>query len=1115
MPSKARRNVGADSSLDELRRVLATRPCALLIGAGSSIACGYPGWGEFIESLADACADRLHPDYLRELRSHDHLIRADAYLQHLGEKAAEIFRKTFAREVGLRQLPEWLRSLFDLKVRLFLTTNYSTELEMAAQRHPASPSEELSVMRWFEATRIAETLRNPHGRLSLIYLHGRWDDSPFLTFDAEGRRRSSIILGESSYKYGYEHPGDVRSLLTTIARTHTVIIVGSSLTDQDVLSPFRALGSIGPTTGHPHFAILPQPPPRSQLHAQVTLLEKRYSIRSVYYRLPADSRRGSIDLEIKNLLSQLVLERSRGKRPHVAKLPVAKGGERPPVARVVHPLHRAEDFEPRPHYEVALKRFAARAKGGVLALCGIGGSGKTALVREFLDAIAARRVRVNLGGLFVWSFYEDPSPRAFLASLAEYVSGSPADSFATEQAAYEAFRSTCVDVGRLLVVLDGLERAQISRRDDKRFHGALSSTVLRRLLLWIAQQGGGARAIVTTRFPLPELESERERQRFVAYNVDTLSRPEARAVLRRRGVRGTDRHLDLLLDRFGTHALTVSHLGGLVANYLDSDARRYRELGVRPLSKFSLGETAMRLGRLMDTYRDYLEQSEPQVHAVLVRVAIFSRPVGLQLLKDVFLNKANRDAAGPMKTMTSVDVQHALNRLVSLRFLHVDEVQGEPVFAPHPVVREILLEQLQAVRKGVASAARNVLEERIEHLVRKPGAFVMGAQTLDILEELIYFCADAGQTRRAFEIYSERIGGYGRLSRSIDGVDRGERIITYINEAGDPFINAVGTRRRVWLELELALFMRSRGRLREALELFAKFSGSDDWRGEPETLSLAALNAAVTAFWHGDFARAAKEAQIALQAAIENQNGYDQRDALAYGFIATAVGGKVPAVDGIFSWSRERGQVPAGVFSRGLRGFLYVTLLLRLGFIGAAGELTRLGLSRYSLENELKHYLRYSLLAAEIMRMRGHPLKGLKSVDKVLGDIVQCGQEDIRLCAHLTRARCLADSERGDEAIREVEEGRRLAVACEFDAIGAELTVLQAEIQMSRGNRRQAQGLAQKAIEDTEGRSFWVRRDAAAICGKPVPSALIALQGELADTIRQIYRGQVRQEGLA
>jgi tetratricopeptide (TPR) repeat protein len=1090
-----RRKPTSDAALEELRDVIANRPCALLIGAGSSIACGYPGWSAFIDRLADACAGRLHPDYLRDLQGQDYLIRADAYLQHLGEKAREVFREQFGGDMADRQMPEWLPLLFELSISLYLTTNYSAELETAARRQSSAHADDLTIARWFDSEKIGETLRNPRDRKSLIYLHGRWDDSPYLEIDSQGRRRSSIILGEHSYKYAYEHPGDVRSLLTTIARTHTVVVVGSSLTDQDMLSPFRMLSSIARTDSHPHFAVLPEPPAR-QIQQQTTLLHSRYSIRPVYYPPPATSPRNDIDARVKNLLAGLFAPTPRTKSSRQTSTKVPTGGEKPPKPRVVHPLHRAEDFESRSNYELALRRFLLRRKGGVLALSGIGGSGKTALVRELLDNIAGNKIKARLGGLFVWSFYEDPRARGFLASLAEYVSQRSADSFSNEQDAYEAFRSHCGEIGRLLIVMDGLERVQISRRDDRHIHGALTSTVLRRLLLWIAQQAGGVRAIVTTRFPLPELESEKADQRFIIHNVDSLARSEARSLLRRRGIHGTDRNLDLLLDRFGTHALTVSHLGGLVTNYLASDARRYRELGVRPLSNFSLGETAMRLGKLMATYRDYLEESEPLVHALLVRVAIFSQPVGQQLLKDVFLSERNREAPGAMAEMTAVDLQHALNRLVSLRFLYVAENHGELVYAPHPVIREILLEQLQDLRKGIAREARGVLEERIEHLVRKPGAFQMGPQTMDLLEELIYFCVDAGQTRHAFEIYSDRMGGYSRLSRAVDGVDRGERVLTYLIAAGELFINSVNFRRHVWLEIELALYLRARGRLREALALFAKYSSPDGWLGEPETLSLAALNATVAAYWRGDFTRARIEAEHALEGAIASGETNEQRDALAYGFVASISSGKIPRLDQLFAWCQEHGMTSRDLFAGGLRGFLYISILLRTGFVSEAVAMTESTVRHYTVEGQTKHHLRYKLLAAEGQRLTGRVNMALATIDSILVTVVRCGQEDIRLNTHLIHARCLAQAGRHEEAIIEIEEGRRLATSCEFDAIGTDLLLLQADMQLERGNRRQAEELSRKAAEyDSDTLPFWSRSD----------GRQHAVPNQIIDCIRQVH----------
>ncbi len=85
----------------------------------------------------------------------------------------------------------------------------------------------------------------------------------------------------------------------------------------------------------------------------------------------------------------------------------------PPEPRVEHPLPPAPDFLGRRAELDALRAFWQGGGGGVLALVGLGGAGKTALAARFLaDLLGGRGERPR--GLFVWSFYQQPDAGLFL-----------------------------------------------------------------------------------------------------------------------------------------------------------------------------------------------------------------------------------------------------------------------------------------------------------------------------------------------------------------------------------------------------------------------------------------------------------------------------------------------------------------------------------------------------------------------------------------------------------------------------------------------------------------------------------------------------------------------------
>jgi len=98
-----------------------------------------------------------------------------------------------------------------------------------------------------------------------------------------------------------------------------------------------------------------------------------------------------------------------------------------------HSLPGAEHFQERPELEDIRKWWQDESSYGVLALVGIGGAGKTALVRRFLtqlpgsdvqdEGVIKDRTLPIPDALFVWDFYTHPDVDRCATSLYNYLTG--------------------------------------------------------------------------------------------------------------------------------------------------------------------------------------------------------------------------------------------------------------------------------------------------------------------------------------------------------------------------------------------------------------------------------------------------------------------------------------------------------------------------------------------------------------------------------------------------------------------------------------------------------------------------------------------------------------------
>src|SRR5262249_22203765 len=174
-------------------------------------------------------------------------------------------------------------------------------------------------------------------------------------------------------------------------------------------------------------------------------------------------------------------------------------------------------------------------------------------------------------GLFFWSFYRGKDADLCLRELYAYAEGQghPPDVAA----------SYCVDHllpvlrrERWVIILDG---AEVVQHESGPWFGRLVHPELARLVEELATEPLSGVLVLTTRFPLPTLQTRRHARLIDLSVLDTAS---ARGLLQSLGVRGTDADLDEAAAAMGRHAKAVELLGTWLTHFADAAATSYRAM---------------------------------------------------------------------------------------------------------------------------------------------------------------------------------------------------------------------------------------------------------------------------------------------------------------------------------------------------------------------------------------------------------------------------------------------------------------------------------------------------------------------------------------------------------
>src|SRR5215216_721505 len=475
---------------------------------------------------------------------------------------------------------------------------------------------------------------------------------------------------------------------------------------------------------------------------------------------------------------------------------------------IVDSLLPVADFQSRPELNQLRSFWVDDSRSGVMALIGIGGSGKTALVCRLLQEIpnsgvVHRKVLKNTDlpspqGVFVWSFYDRPDVELFMQALYGYFAGKESGAGPARDLTYRLIRQLENSrLSRVLIVLDGLEVVQESQDSSGGF-GILRDSSLRHLVRHFAQGGLGIRVIMTSRFPFPDLLTF-QGMGYWFIDTDNLDQSSARNLLRSRGVRGTEMALDELIKDYGNHALTLDHLGTLLKDFFDGDPRRAREL---PPIGTARGDAyaeyqAYRLARVFSFYEEHLPSIELKALGTL---CVFRVPVSLETVIRIFAND-HKNASPAIPRLKEVTIRSVLAALRSRRLISFYGDRTETTCSVHPAIRDHFYRAMGATSADIHAGVR----EHLIPLALRPGRerLPLDPFNLDLMEEYIYHSTRSGRSQEALRFYETNMGGYTHFAWRLGDYQRGLRITSIFVDAGGIELEADRFNTRPWLDRSL------------------------------------------------------------------------------------------------------------------------------------------------------------------------------------------------------------------------------------------------------------------------------------------------------------------------
>lgn len=579
----------------------------------------------------------------------------------------------------------------------------------------------------------------------------------------------------------------------------------------------------------------------------------------------------------------------------------------------------------------------------IISFVGDGGTGKSALVNEWLRKIQAdnyQHAHVVLG----WSFHSQghresiASAEPFLAWALERldVKLEANNAIAKGEALAEAVANRSV-----LLILDGCEPLQSGIGAHS---GELKDVGLRtflRRLAALAPSEFPRLVVLTSRLPVGDIARWRSTS-CPLEKIDGLSVEAGKSLLRDNSVWGTDEHLRLAVQDFAGHPLALGLLAGFVRETQFGDIRRRDH--IRSLISDADNAYHDQARRVLESYAREWLSDKPIFLTIMRLVGLFDRPASEDCLEELRAKPAIKGLTDEIVKLRDDEWRRAIERLRQVRLLAPQQASRPGSLDAHPLVREWFGEDVRR-ESGLYRAAHSRLFDHLRRTTREGDSPTL--EKLEPLYQAVVHGCKAGRYKDALkEIYEKRIcrnlGGMAIFYASAKLCAFTSNLAAISWFFDQPYTTVtphlhVGD--QAWLLNEAGHCLGAQGRFLESLApLRAALAVYDENKIQPN-LTIAATNLSETEMMVGQLDQALVTSALTVMA--------DKTVALTYRIGPRGIRGAVLHAKGDFAGAQrvfkqaedlQRAFQPAYPLLYSLQGFYFCDLLLTGGGYDAVIE---------------------------------------------------------------------------------------------------------------------------------------------------------------------------------